>query len=270
METASGGGGFRPEEAYAASVERFFELLKTFAGASGGPGAAPHDWSSLAGPLASQFEQWLRLSQSAGPWFTAQGTAGMAPGSTATPAWSFGPLPFGAAAVQQPEAQRVWELVARLAQLQAQLAAHWSEIARSAAQRFVARVGSLSAVPSADQTLKLYEQWVSCAEEAYAATARRDDFARLQSELANVSAALLVEQRRHAESLVRAFGLPTRTEVDALYAHIKDLSRRLAQFEEGARPPPASRAAAPRAAGKSAPGKPARGKRATPKRRRRT
>jgi hypothetical protein len=208
METASGGGGFRPEEAYAASAERFFELLKTFAGASGGPGAAPHDWSSLAGPLASQFEQWLRLSQSAGPWFTAQGTAGMAPGSTAAPAWSFGPLPFGAAAVQQPEAQRVWELVARLAQLQAQLAAHWSEIARSAAQRFVARVGGLSAVPSADQTLKLYEQWVSCAEEAYAVTARRDDFARLQSELANVSAALLVEQRRHAESLVRASGCP--------------------------------------------------------------
>ena len=157
----------------------------------------------------------------------------------------------------------MWELVARLTQLQAQLAAHWSEIARSAAQRFVARVGSLSAVPSADQTLKLYEQWVSCAEEAYAATARRDDFARLQSELANVSAALLVEQRRHAESLVRAFGLPTRTEVDALYAHIKDLSRRLAQFEEGARPSPAGRAGASRAAGKSR-GKPARGKRGDP------
>jgi hypothetical protein len=270
METASGGGGFRPEEAYAAAAERFFELLKTFTGAGSGPGSAPHDWSSLAGPLASQFEQWLRLSQSAGPWFTAAGAAGMPPGSTGSAAGSFGPLPFGPAAVQHPEAQRVWALVARLTQLQAQLAAHWSEIARSAAQRFVARVGSLSAVPSADQTLRLYEQWVSCAEEAYAATARRDDFARLQSELANVSAALLVEQRRHAESLVRAFGLPTRTEVDALYAHIKDLSRRLAQFEAGARPPPARRAAASRAAGKSARSKPARGKRAKPKRRPRT
>src|SRR4029077_3449878 len=110
-----------------------------------------------------------------------------------------------------------------------------SEIARSAAQRFVARVGSLSAVPSAEQTLKLYEQWVSCAEEAYAATARRDDSARLQSELANVSAALLVEQRRHAESLVRAFGLPTRNEVDALYAQLKDLRRQLAELTEAPR-----------------------------------
>ena len=39
-----------------------------------------------------------------------------------------------------------------------------------------------------------------------------------------MSAALLVEQRRHAESLVRAFGLPTRNEVDALYAHVKELT----------------------------------------------
>ena len=58
-----------------------------------------------------------------------------------------------------------------------------------------------------------------------------EDFSRLQSELANVSAAILVEQRRHAESLARAFGLPTRNEVDVLYAHVKDLSRRLAELE---------------------------------------
>src|SRR5256885_3086322 len=60
--------------------------------------------------------------------------------------------------------------------------------------------------PSLDNALKLYELWVSCAEESYAATVRKDDFCRLQAELANTSAALLVEQRRHAETLVRAFG----------------------------------------------------------------
>ena len=31
METPFSGGGFRPEEAYGAAAERFFELLKTFA-----------------------------------------------------------------------------------------------------------------------------------------------------------------------------------------------------------------------------------------------
>ena len=217
--------------------------------ASAGEGAKARDWSSVAGPLATQFEQWLRLSQSAGPWFAPPGGASsMPPGFIGSPAWSFGPLPLGPAAAQQAEAHRVWELVARLTQLQTQLAAHWSEIARSAAQRFVGRVGTPSAAMNADETLRLYQVWVSCAEEAYAATARGEDFSRLQSELANVSAALLVEQRRHAESLVRAFGLPTRTEMDALYAHIKDLSRRLSQFEDKVDRRPAKAARAPRKA----------------------
>ena len=114
-------------------------------------------------------------------------------------------------------------------QVQGALAAHWGEVARGAAQRFVARAAGSSPAASFEQSLKLYELWVSCAEEAYAATARTEEFARLQSELANVSAALLVEQRRHAEALVRAFGLPTRAEVDALYEQLKELRQRVEQ-----------------------------------------
>lgn len=251
METPFSGTGFRPDEASAAAAQRFFEVLKSLAPGSPGAASAGRDWSQFAGPLAAQYEQWLKMSQSAGPWFSAAAGAG-APGAgfAGGPGAFFGPLPLGPAAVHAGEQQRVWDLVARLGQLQAQLAAHWGEIARSAAQRFVARAGAPLAAPTLEQTLKLYELWVACAEEAYAATARGDDFSRLQSELANVSAALLVEQRRHAESLVRAFGLPTRNEVDALYAHIKDLSRRLAELAEaaGVRPTPA--AARPRAAKK--------------------
>jgi len=260
METPFSGTGYRPEEAYAAAAQRFFELLQSLSPGAPAAANAGRDWSQFAGPLAAQYEQWLRMSQSAGPWFSAAPGAAFAAG----PAAAFGPLPLGPAAVQGAEQQRVWELLARLGQLQAQLAAHWGEIARSAAQRFVARAGPPLASPTLEQTLKLYELWVSCAEEAYAATARGDDFSRLQSELANVSAALLVEQRRHAESLVRAFGLPTRNEVDALYAHIKDLSRRLEELAGGAPSPAASRAPRPQAA------KPRRRARGAAKPRRRT
>jgi hypothetical protein len=59
----------------------------------------------------------------------------------------------------------------------------------------------------------------------------KQEFAHLQAQLANTSAALLVEQRRHAETLVRAFGLPTRSEVDALYDQLKELRRALAARE---------------------------------------
>jgi hypothetical protein len=83
---------------------------------------------------------------------------------------------------------------------------------------------------------------VNCAEEAYAATVHKEEFGRLQAELANTSAALLAEQRRQADTLVRAFGLPTRDEVDALYGQVKDLRRQLAEL-----------AAVPRSAATAAP-----------------
>jgi len=236
MENPFSGTAFRPEAAFAGAAERFFELLKTF----GMPavGQAP-DWASLAAPLAGQFEQWLRMSQSAGPWLAAGASTwpGMPGGFAAAPGvGSFGALPLGPAAVQGNDAQRTFELLGRLAQLQAQLAAHWSEIASAAARRFVARLGAAGGtVPTLENAMKLYELWVNCAEEAYAATVHKEDFARLQAELANTSAALLVEQRRHTEALVRAFGLPTRNEIDALYAQLKELRSQLAELTRAPR-----------------------------------
>ena len=238
METPFTYAAFKPDAAFAGAAERFLELLRSFGMPGAGAAGAGRDWSSLAAPLAGQFEQWLKTSQSAGPWFAAANAAASGPGAGvgAAQAGFFGPLPLGAGAAPQQDAQRTWDLVARLAQLQGQLASHWSEIAGTAARRFVARLGAMAGgAPSLDNALKLYELWVSCAEESYAATVRKDDFCRLQAELANTSAALLVEQRRHAETLVRAFGLPSRNEVDALYAQLKDLRRQLAELTDAAR-----------------------------------
>jgi hypothetical protein len=228
--------GFQPDAAFTAAAGQFFELLKTFGMPAGAPAA---DWSTLTAPLAGQFEQWLRSSQSAGPWF-----AGGASLGGAAAAGAFGPLPLGAAAHTR-DGQRTLELVAKLGQLQGQLAVHWSEIASTAARRFVARLGGVGSPPTTpEESLKLYELWVSCAEEAYAATVHKEAFAHLQAELANTSAALLVEQRRHAESLVRAFGLPTRSEVDALYDQLKELRRTIATLDAGAAAPVQTRSSA--------------------------
>ena len=247
--------GFRPEAAFVSAAEHFFDLMKSFGAQPGAGGAAAADPAKLAGSLASQFEQWLRATQSAGPWFSpgaggAGGPAGIAaafsPGAFGQGAfgqgafnpgagpWPFGPVPLAMGAVTPPEGQRSWELITQLAQVQAQLATHWHEIATSAASQFAARLGSLgSGPPTLESAMKVYELWVDCAEAAYGATVRKDDFAGLQSQLANLSAALLVEQRKHAETLARAFGLPTRNEVDALYGQIKELRRQVAALGEG-------------------------------------
>ena len=247
MEIPGTGTSFKPEEAYAAAAERFFELMKTF-GMAAGPST---DWKTLAAPLATQFERWLQMSQTMTPWFgaSAPGSFGSV-GLGAPAAAPFGPLPLGPAAAHGAEPTRTFELLGRLAQLQGELAKHWSQIAGTAAQRFVARLGTTPAAPATpQQALKLCETWVNCAEEAYAATVHREDFSRLQAELANTSAALLAEQRKQAESLVRAFGLPTRTEVDALHAQVKDLQRELAELTQLPEPPAAD--SAPRNAPKA-------------------
>jgi len=228
MKSPYTSAGFRPDEAFTGAAERFFELLKTFGMTASTK--AP-DWSAMAAPLAGQFEQWLRLSQSVMPWFGAPwfgATGSGAPGFAMPSPGPLGPLPLGPAAAHGKDAQRTLELLGQLARLQGELGAHWSEIASTAAQHFIARLGTRPTPPaSLDEALKLYEVWVSCAEEAYAATVHQEDFARLQSEIANTSAALLAEQRRHVDSMARAFGLPTRSEVDELYAQLKELRRRV-------------------------------------------
>jgi len=249
METPRTGSGtfFKPEEAYAAAAERFFELMKSF-GAAAGPST---DWKAFATPLATQFERWLQMSQATTPWVSAAmpGAFG-GTGADAAGAAAFGPLPLGPAAVPGAEPGRTLELLGRLAQLQGELAKHWSQIAGTAAQRFVARLGTAPVAPATpQQALKLYELWVNCAEEAYAATVHGQDFSRLQAELANTSAALLAEQRRQAESLVRAFGMPTRNEIDALYAQVKELRQQLADLAAAAAE---KRRAAPQAAPRKA------------------
>ncbi len=227
MQTPGTGTSFKPEEAYAEAAQSFFELMKSF-----GMRAGTTDWQGLAAPLATQFERWLQMSQAAAPWLNAAARA--APGSFglgAPAAAAFGPLPLGPAAVQGAPVPRTIELLGRLAQLQGELAKHWSEIAGTAAQRFIARLGAAPAAPTTpQQALKLYELWVNCAEDAYAATVHKEDFSRLQAELANTSAGLLAEQRQQTETLVRAFGLPTRTEVDALYTALKELRQQLAEL----------------------------------------
>jgi hypothetical protein len=73
----------------------------------------------------------------------------------------------------------------------------------------------------------------------------------------------LVDHRPHAETLVRAFGLPSRNEVDALYAQLKELRTQLAELTEArrARAPQAGRATAGRGAGKRPASAPARDRR---------
>jgi polyhydroxyalkanoate synthase subunit PhaE len=249
--------GFDSDAAFTAAAGRFFELLKTFTtGPAAAAGQAP-DLSTLGAQLAGQFEQWLRGSSGAGASFAA--AAGFPGGSAG---WPPGAVPLGpAAAGHGSQAQNAWELLMKLGSLQGELARYWSEIAQDSAQRFTARVGGTGAAGlTSEGALALYETWVQCAEEAYAATVRKEDFCRLQAQLANTTTALLLAQRRQADALARAWGLPTREEADALQRQLRELRQQLKERTA------APRASAPQA--KVAPRKAAAKPKAAAKRRR--
>jgi len=237
MQTPFGTTWPQADAAFTGAAARFFELLRTFAAQPPAAGQPP-DWTAFGATLAGQFEQWLRASPAAGAAFAAAAgfPGGAFPGGGAM--WPAGSVPLGPAAAPAGDAENAWELLMRLGQLQAQLTQHWSEIAASAAQRFMARMrteGRTDLTP--ESALALYEAWVECAEEAYAATVRREDFSRLQAQLTNTAMALLLAQRRQAEALARAWGLPTREEADALHRQLRELRREL---EERAAPPAAA------------------------------
>ena len=239
MEMPFTTGSRESDAAFTAAAARFFDLLRAFAAQPSGGRAQPLDWTSFGAQLAGQFEQWLRSSPAAGASFAAAaGFPGVAAGWPA--------VPLGPAAAHGPDAQSAWELLMKLGQLQGELARHWSEIAQASAQRFTERMRAAGGADfSSEGALALYETWVECAEEAYATTVRKEEFCRLQAQLTNTAMALLLAQRKQAETLARAWGLPTREEADALQRQIRELKQQLE--EHGARPAPRTpKAAVPR------------------------
>lgn len=99
----------------------------------------------------------------------------------------------------------------------------WSQvlsgIARDTASRFAARQAA-QPPPSLRAT---FDRWIDCAEEAYQVAARSDSFVQAHARLINEF--VLERARQHAllERGARAFGMPTRAEVDALHDTVREL-----------------------------------------------
>jgi hypothetical protein len=231
MESAGSQGKSRPEQAaFTAALERFGQLLRAILIEFPTSAGALINDESLGRRLAVEFERWLRDPACMPPWWQ---NLQMAQAFVQSPSQFGQPFNLGCAlkvdAAPLPIAQnyfiqtsqRVSGLIARWSELQAQLAMHWNVIARTAGERFIARGTSSSIALDLTTLRKLYDSWIECAEQAYAATVHTDDFCRTQAELVNVTTSLLLEQRRQVESFASMFGVVTRSEVDALRREMK-------------------------------------------------
>ena len=184
--------------AFAEAAAHFLELIQAFSGETAVADSAP-DLPLLARRLSGELERWLRA------WY-----------------------PLGVHSEHARDRQYTLDLVTRFVQLQDQLAMQWSEVARISGHQLIERLGKASnEVFNLESAMNLYDLWIDCVEKAYADTVHKDEFCRVQGELANTATALLLQQRKHAEDLARTFGIPTRNEVNALRLRLKDLESEL-------------------------------------------
>lgn len=78
----------------------------------------------------------------------------------------------------------------------------------------------------------MYDLWVDCGEQAFAAAAHGADFAKAQSEVNDALMELKTEQQKQVEDWARSLDLPTRTEMNTLLKRVNTLRRRLRELEE--------------------------------------
>jgi len=83
------------------------------------------------------------------------------------------------------------ELLARWARSQTQLAGWRNTLVREIAAKFAARTADTAGSLAPHDLRHLYDLWTDCAEEAYAAVVRRDEFCRAQAEGINTACDLL-------------------------------------------------------------------------------
>ena len=242
--------GFRPESAFAEAAGRFFELLKAF----GLPRRAPRRPGLVApGGAACRTVRAVaaHVAVGAGRWFSAPGAAlcrGPRPDSPRRLAvWT---AAAGSCGRRDARAQRTLELAARLAQLQTQLATHWGEIAQ---QRRAALRRARRRAPRRRPRPRTGAEAVRAVGELRGGSLRGDR-ARGRTSPACRRSSPTPPRRSWSSSaatprvVARAFGLPTRSEVDALYAHCKELRRSLVELAAAADSRRRKRSARPRRA----------------------
>ncbi len=222
---ASGFGSF------AEFPERFAAAAREFVANAQRAAAPSKDASQAALAAAESFGNFLR-DQFAGcfrpPWPSPQSGSGMSSAFTEAPA-------LGIGREQALRAQRAADAWKRLLEAQDKLQRLWSDTLREAATAFSSRPR-----PTPDGTLtqeaidRLYDQWIDCAEESYARTARSEQFCDALAAFVNAGSEWRRESAAGIEDWSKALDLPTRSEMNALMLRLRELETQIAAMRRPA------------------------------------
>jgi hypothetical protein len=240
-DTTSAPPGFPPAgfAPFADSAERFAAAAREFAAHAQRATAASKDPSQAAFAAAEGFGNFLR-DHFAGCFSTPCG----APPGAAPMGAAFTDAPaLGLGREQALRAQRAAEACKNLMEAQGRLQRLWSDTLREAATAFSSRPQPAPGeAPTQEAIDRLYDQWIDCAEEAYARTAHSDAFCDALAAYVNAGSLWRRESAADIEEWAKPLDLPTRSEINALTLRMRELEARLAAMEKPTRP---ARAASP-------------------------
>lgn len=78
---------------------------------------------------------------------------------------------------------------------------------------------------------ELYDLWVECGEQTYAQLAHSETYSKLQAELGNAMVRLRARQQTILEHALKQYDLPTRSELNSMHRHIRELREKVGALE---------------------------------------
>ncbi len=169
-------------------------------------------------------EQWSGLMDTI--W------GGSAP-ARSTPLSQEGPA-LGPTREHQERWQRAAAAGRRLQEAQGRLQRLWSDALGEAARTFASRLTSTTAPLTPEALHALYDDWVDCAEEAYARMAQGETFTTALAAAVNASSEWRDQSAASIEPWAKWLDWPTRSEINSLLMRVRALEEQ--QREPSLRP----------------------------------
>jgi hypothetical protein len=233
-----GGPSSRPGSAapsfgtFADSAERFAAAAREFAGNAQRSAVPSDDASQAAVAAVDGFGDFLREHFAgcfSAPWPPSPSSAPGGSAFTDAPA-------LGLCRDQVLRAQRAAEAWKRLMKAQDRLQRLWSDTLREAATAFSSRPQPAPGEPLTQEAIdRLYDQWIDCAEQAYARTAHSDVFCDALAAYVNAGSQWRRESAAGIEEWAKLLDLPTRSEINTLMLRLQELEAQIAAMKRPAR-----------------------------------
>ena len=213
------------------------QLAAQFAGQDASATDIAEAWKRmLGGDLGNPFAEVLRGMQGPGQqgfeqWF-AQAAPFLEKLQREGQAWAGMPA-FGVTREHQERWQHLAQSVADYQQQSQAYQGLMTEAAQDAFKRFEQKLtGRSEPGKQLESARALFDLWIDAAEDAYADIALSPRFRDAYGALVNSQMRLRAAVQREVEQMGEAFGVPTRTEVDAAHRKIVQLERELRRLRD--------------------------------------